>query len=318
MDAEPKHIMMASVYVASKTEEHYISAEELARSTKQDPTIVLREELNLLEVLNFDLIVQNPYRPLSALEFVVERLATDAETRGGGGDSTDQSRDDMISARIYRAYTDESRRRTLFREARRVLDCSLETDAALIFPPGLMALAAFQHALNNDMKEDKHGIASAFMLMAGTLYEQARLLPESQRSESSISFLRQLVDTSPSTTSCISVLNEIEAYMDEGRRGTDAERVRDIDRQLKTCRNPVRNQESPLYKHVHAREIQEAEARRKQKAKAKRAAHDANMRSLMTTTATHPTTTTVDDDDNGPTVKRRKTTTPPPPLSAMR
>ena len=188
----------------------------------------------------------------------------------------------------------------------------MATDAALIFPPGLMALAAFRHALKKALEDDEHSAGIAFMTMAETLYEQACLLPESQRSESSMSFLRQFMDASTSA-SCISVLDDVEAYIRDGEKDADFDRVRDIDRQLKACRNPVRNQEAPLYKHVHAKEIQEAEARRKQKAKAKRAAHDANMRSLMTTAA-NPTTT----DDNGPTIKRRKTATPPPPLSTMR
>ena len=64
MDAEPKSIMMAAVYVACKTEEHYIAAEDLARMAKQDPSIVLREERNLLNGINFDLIARSdaPWR----------------------------------------------------------------------------------------------------------------------------------------------------------------------------------------------------------------------------------------------------------------
>ena len=112
MDADPKHIMMASVYLACKTEEHYISAEELARMTKQDPSIVLREELNLLNGLNFDLIVHHPYRPLLALQLLLDELA--------GGE------------RVYAFASDEERRKLLMRKARFAVDSSMVTDAQAI------------------------------------------------------------------------------------------------------------------------------------------------------------------------------------------
>ena len=125
-----------------------------------------------------------------------------------------------------------------------------------------------------------------------------------------MSFLRQVLDASTSA-SCIAVLDDVEVYIRDGREQVEHERVRGIDRQLKSCRNPVRNQEAPLYKHVHAREIQEAEARRKQKAKAKRAAHDANMIALTTAAAPTPVAPAA-ANGHEPTAKRRKTATPPP------
>eukprot|EP00854_Cymbomonas_tetramitiformis_P010192 gene10192-12057_t len=85
MEYDPKAIMLTSVYLACKyalyssanrraakemekdlIEENYVSSEEFTKGVKQPVLTVLNSELPLLNVLNFDLVVFAPYRPLQA------------------------------------------------------------------------------------------------------------------------------------------------------------------------------------------------------------------------------------------------------------
>ena len=328
MDAEPKSIMMAAVYVACKTEEHYIAAEDLARMAKQDPSIVLREELNLLNGINFDLIVHHPYRPLLGIQFLLHDLGGAAAggdargERGGGGD-----------AHPF-ASTREGREETM-RRARHAADAAMMTDAPLLFAPGLLALACFRLALREELSEER--ARSGFLLMARALRGQA-----DDQQERTAAFLGALeAESAAEPGPCLAVLDDIEAYVRDGRAPVDQEAVREIDRQLKGCRNPVRNKDAEHYKRVHAKKFevrrrrprgpsirvwlviggdgspsarlvligaraflarprQEMETRRQQKQAAKRAAHDASMSALGAPPL----------PPEAYTAKRRKTATP--------
>ena len=243
MDAEPKSIMMAAVYVACKTEEHYIAAEDLARMAKQDPSIVLREELNLLNGINFDLIVHHPYRPLLGIQFLLHDLGGAAAggdargERGGGGD-----------AHPF-ASTREGREETM-RRARHAADAAMMTDAPLLFAPGLLALACFRLALREELSEER--ARSGFLLMARALRGQA-----DDQQERTAAFLGALeAESAAEPGPCLAVLDDIEAYVRDGRAPVDQEAVREIDRQLKGCRNPVRNKDAEHYKRVHAKKFE--------------------------------------------------------------
>ncbi|MEW5313970.1 MAG: hypothetical protein WDW38_005500 [Sanguina aurantia] len=64
---EPKRVMLTCIYVAAKIEESYISAEGLAAKVGQEPSIILRSEVAVLQGLGFDLITHSPLRALAGL-----------------------------------------------------------------------------------------------------------------------------------------------------------------------------------------------------------------------------------------------------------
>ncbi len=76
LDYEPWTLMITCVYLACKVENAYISAEELAKGVQQDARIVekivLGSEMNLLQGLDFDLVVHTPYAALDGFCFDLE------------------------------------------------------------------------------------------------------------------------------------------------------------------------------------------------------------------------------------------------------
>jgi cyclin H len=117
-----KTIMLTSVYLACKTEEHYVSAEELGRGMHEDAGRVLNAELTLLAGLRFQLITYSPYRAL-------EGFRHDFESEGDAGDRPSSERLDacLLAAR------DATSKQML-------------TDAPLMYAPGRLALAALRAA----------------------------------------------------------------------------------------------------------------------------------------------------------------------------
>ncbi|OAE22549.1 hypothetical protein AXG93_1989s1020 [Marchantia polymorpha subsp. ruderalis] len=72
MEHHPKHIMLTCIYLSCKVEEFHFSAEELGKGSKQDPQVVLKNEMTVLQCLNFELIVYAPYRSLDGYIFDLE------------------------------------------------------------------------------------------------------------------------------------------------------------------------------------------------------------------------------------------------------
>ncbi|GFU31951.1 cyclin-H [Nephila pilipes] len=68
MDYHPKDIVVTCVYLASKVEEFNVSISQFVANVKGDrdkaTEIILNHELLLMQQLNFDLSVYNPYRPV--------------------------------------------------------------------------------------------------------------------------------------------------------------------------------------------------------------------------------------------------------------
>ncbi len=55
------------MHTFAQVEESYISAEEFCRMIGQDSSLVLQNEVAVLQGLGFDLVVYNPYHPLEGL-----------------------------------------------------------------------------------------------------------------------------------------------------------------------------------------------------------------------------------------------------------
>eukprot|EP00850_Spirogloea_muscicola_P011220 SM000069S20657 [mRNA] locus=s69:72308:75543:+ [translate_table: standard] len=75
MEHDPKHIMLTCVYLACKVEEFHVSAEEFGKGIQQDPQVVLKNELTVLQGLCFELIIYAPYRSMDGLLLDYEELS---------------------------------------------------------------------------------------------------------------------------------------------------------------------------------------------------------------------------------------------------
>lgn len=122
MEHDPKQIMLTCIYISCKVEEFHVSAEEFGKGIQQDPQAVLKNELCLLQGLNFDLIVYGPYRSLEGFIFDMENFF--------------HSKDETFVEKLK-----ELKEAAIF-----VADKLMLTDAVLQFPPGQLALAALQNA----------------------------------------------------------------------------------------------------------------------------------------------------------------------------
>jgi cyclin H len=72
MEHDPKHIMLTCIYLSCKVEEFHVSAEELGKGIQQDPQVVLKNELTVLQGLDFELIVYTPYRSVDGFIYDLE------------------------------------------------------------------------------------------------------------------------------------------------------------------------------------------------------------------------------------------------------
>lgn len=59
--------MTRTLATALQVEESYIGVDEFCKHVRQEPKAVLRNEVNVLQGLNFDLVVHNPHRPIEGL-----------------------------------------------------------------------------------------------------------------------------------------------------------------------------------------------------------------------------------------------------------
>ncbi|CAG9859840.1 unnamed protein product [Phyllotreta striolata] len=120
MNYHPKEIMVTCIYLACKVEEFNVSIQQFVANIKGDrekaTDIILNNELLLMEQLNFNLSIHNPFRP-------VEGLLIDIKTRTNLHDPE-----------------------RLRQGTEHFLERSLLTDAILLYSPSQVALAAVLHA----------------------------------------------------------------------------------------------------------------------------------------------------------------------------
>ncbi|KAL3820632.1 hypothetical protein ACJIZ3_006537 [Penstemon smallii] len=121
MEHHPKNIMLTCIYAACKVEENHVSAEELGKGIEQDHSIILNNEMLVLQSLGFDLIVYAPYR---ALEGFVSDLEEFYDAK--------EEQSDVI--------------KVLHESAKGEVDKIMRTEAPLLFPPGQLALASLRRS----------------------------------------------------------------------------------------------------------------------------------------------------------------------------
>lgn len=117
---DPQGIVLTCLYLACKTTDCYISAAELARLSGTQPDLVLKNEMLLLQGLQYDLIVHLPY---IAIDSFIQALLNHV------GSSDASAPDSGRLARIKAAAYEAS-------------DALMLTDAPLLYTPGQLALAA--------------------------------------------------------------------------------------------------------------------------------------------------------------------------------
>lgn len=128
-----KIVMVASVYVACKVEESYVSAEQLCKVVKDiDHNKVLNAELAVLQGVNFQLISFSAFRPLRG--FRADAIHTIKQMSFVGGAVDD------LSETIRECYN----------KAAIDLKKQLLTDLVFIYPPGQLALSAFLKAAREE------------------------------------------------------------------------------------------------------------------------------------------------------------------------
>jgi len=123
MDYHPKEILVTCVYLAAKVEEFNVSIMQFVANVKGDREkamdIILNNELLLMQQVNYNLTVHNPFRPL-------EGLLIDIKTRCP----------DFQDPERLRPYIDD------------FLDKIFLTDALFMFSPSQIALAAVFHGVS--------------------------------------------------------------------------------------------------------------------------------------------------------------------------
>jgi len=116
MDHHPKTIMLTSIYVASKVEEHHIDLDDFCKTVKIDQASIQQPEMTLLEGLRFQLKIYHPYRALHGL-----MLDLQSSLQGSSIDA-------------------------LWVAAQEELHLAMATDLPLLYPPSQLALAALLRA----------------------------------------------------------------------------------------------------------------------------------------------------------------------------
>lgn len=112
----PEHIVLTCVYLACKCEEHHIEADELGKQVNRESSIILQNELAVLESLKFHVNVYHPYRPLYG--FIVSMKANQPST--------------MLDS--------------LWNRGKEIITASvLTTDLNFLYPPAQIALAILQY-----------------------------------------------------------------------------------------------------------------------------------------------------------------------------
>ncbi|KAI8476117.1 MAG: cyclin-like protein [Monoraphidium minutum] len=140
LEHDPARIMPACIYLAAKArarstlgrnhwvEEVFVGVEDYCKKMGVDQQAVLRTEVPLLQGLGFDLVVHSPYRALNGLMQELEDLRA--------------ARSPDLDAPLLAAAPEAVAK--LRHGALKAVPAILDSDAPLLFPPGVLALAALR------------------------------------------------------------------------------------------------------------------------------------------------------------------------------
>lgn len=126
MDYHPKEMLITCVYLACKVEEFNVSIKQFVGNVKGDlekaTDIILNNELLLMQQLNYQLTIHNPFRPIEGL---------------------------LIDLKVRSHLRDPDRLRPSIDD---FLDKLWLTDACLLYSPAQIALAAILHSASKNQE----------------------------------------------------------------------------------------------------------------------------------------------------------------------
>lgn len=126
MDYHPKEMLITCVYLACKVEEFNVSIKQFVANVKGDlekaTDIILNNELLLMQQLNYQLTVHNPYRPIEGF---------------------------LIDLKVRSNLRDPDRLRPTIDD---FIDKLFLTDACLLYSPAQLALAAILHSASKNQE----------------------------------------------------------------------------------------------------------------------------------------------------------------------
>jgi len=141
MDYSPRNIYMACLWLATKVEEFNVSISQFVENLKESPQqsmrsedLILALELPIISALKYHLTIHNPYRPMEG--FLIDMRVRCAE---------------VPDVDVLRPAADE------------FLTKALKTDAALLFPPSIIALTScLQAAAANNLNIQPYIVEKLF------------------------------------------------------------------------------------------------------------------------------------------------------------
>lgn len=139
MEIHPKHILLTSIFLASKSENYFIGIEAFAKKTKSKPEIILKYEFFLLESLQFTLLNHHPYKALHGFFLDIQFV---------------------LHGKVDLNYMSH-----VYTNCKKRVTEALLTDAVYFFTPPQIALACL-------LVEDEALTSKYFELKFGTLNEQ--------------------------------------------------------------------------------------------------------------------------------------------------
>ena len=245
MDHDPARIVLACVYLACKVEDHYVGADEFGKVVNLDAKHILNNELVVLEALGFDLLAHVPSRMLYGFCQDFAAFLQGPEFAGLGLDP------DALAARLHQ-------------RARGALAALMLTDAPLLFPPGLVALAALRSGARSDQwGAEDGGRLQAFL---GRAVGRAAAAGPGGGAGGPAG--------GPDPEAALRRrLGEVDRYGVEGAGQTAGlEALKEIDRKLRKCRNPRFDPTTATFKAQRAAEKQQKQQQKVGQKKAKRTA----------------------------------------------
>jgi len=227
MDYHPKEILVTAIYLACKVEEFNVSigkfVENIPGNRERAARVILNNELLLLQELQFNLTIHNPWRPM-------EGLIIDLKTRCKhlDKDNIDSMRPD-IEAFINQVFL---------------------TDAALIYSPSQIALAAIIHAASRQKQNLDSYVTELLFGGQGT-------------------------DAIRTIVTCVRQIRVMVKNMKEPVRNIKA-----LCDRLEACRNQDNNPDSAAYKRKLEELIDEEDSLLEPKAKTSRKDSDLGIKAL--------------------------------------
>lgn len=265
LDHDPKNIMLTCIYLACKIEEAYIGADQFCSLVRQDSQSVLRNELNVLHGLKFDLIT---HPPLRAMQGFFQDLNTCQADSNQGNEALPQL--DAVLLKKARG------------AAQAALDALMLTDAPLLYSPSSVALAALRAGFRKiEVSSGKYVAHVALRQQEVAGHNQNAAAPPSQEQ-----LMHQLA--------------ELDNFGQEGAAPVDDAEVRKIDRKLKACHNPLLDPDSDAFKQQAAVDEQQERDQRDKKWQNKQAVSQAAEAELLglVSDQTHPHKRKRTEDDD--------------------